>query len=218
MFTEIVEETGKVLGIKPGTKSATIIIEGNVIFEGMKPGDSIAVDGVCLTVAGFSGKTFTADVMPETMNRSAIGDLKAGSKVNLERAMAADGRFGGHIVTGHIDGTGEIAEIKKDDNAILFTIKAPAQIMKYIGGKGSIAIDGISLTVTFLTESSFGVSLIPHTLKSTALYEKKAGDVVNLENDIIGKYVEKLLGYGQADESKSAITMDFLTKYGYTGG
>jgi len=216
VFTGIIEETGTIQEIKRGAKSSAITIKGGIIFGGMKLGDSIAVDGVCLTVASFAGNAFTADVMHETLNRSAIGSLKAGGKVNLERAMPADGRFGGHIVSGHIDGIGVITDIKKDDNAILFSIKAPGKIMKYIVEKGSVAIDGISLTVTYVIGDSFGVSIIPHTAKGTTLTEKAVGSEVNLENDIIGKYVEKLMGRGA--EEKSNITMGFLAEYGYTGG
>ena len=218
MFTGIIEETGTVQEVKRGAKSSAITIKGDVIFGDMKLGDSVAVDGVCLTVSFFSGKTFTADVMRETLERSAIGSLKSGSSVNLERAMPADGRFGGHIVSGHIDGTGVISEIKKDDNAILYTIKAPEMITKYIVEKGSVAIDGISLTVTFVTKDSFGVSIIPHTAKATTLSLKKPGDEVNLENDIVGKYIEKLMGYQNAEKVKSGVTKELLTKYGYNGG
>ena len=215
MFTGIVEEIGTIQGIRRGVHSSSLTIQGNMIFDDLKLGDSVAVNGVCLTVADHSKNTFTADVMHETLNRSSIGELKAGSHVNLERAMPANGRFGGHIVTGHIDGTGTITEIKKDDNAILYTVKAPDKIMKYIVEKGSIAIDGISLTVAAVTSERFSVSIIPHTSKSTILSEKSVGDTVNLENDVIGKYIEKLMGYEQDTKPKSNITKEFLTKFGY---
>lgn len=218
MFTGIIEETGIVRGIKTKPDSSALIISGEVIFDDLKLGDSVAVNGVCLTVSELSGKTFTADVMHETLSRSSVGSLKEGSRVNLERAMPANGRFGGHIVSGHIDGTGVIADIKKDGNAVLYKIKAPEKIMKYIVEKGSVAIDGVSLTVTDTGPDSFGVSIIPHTSVFTILSEKSPGDTVNLENDIIGKYIEKLIGFEQAVKPDSKITMEFLTKFGYTGG
>lgn len=218
MFTGIVEEVGTIQAIRKGVKSSSLTIQGDMIFDDVKLGDSVAVNGVCLTVAAFSKNTFTADVMHETLNRSSIGMLKAGSHVNLERAMPVNGRFGGHIVTGHIDGTGIITKIEKDDNAILYTIKTESKVMKYIVEKGSVAIDGISLTIAAVTPESFMVSIIPHTSKSTILAEKSVGDTVNLENDVIGKYVEKLMGYEQdanPRNNKSNINREFLTKFGY---
>ncbi|MEA4923141.1 MAG: riboflavin synthase [Eubacteriaceae bacterium] len=210
MFTGIVEETGKIKAISRGGRSSVLTIEGNVIFSDLKMGDSVAVNGVCLTVSSFSGNTFAADVMHETLSRSALGDLGPDSRVNLERAMAADGRFGGHIVSGHIDGTGTVTKVRQDDNAIWYTVAADPPIMKYIVEKGSIAIDGISLTVAKLDEYSFSVSIIPHTAKETILGEKRSGDRVNLENDMIGKYVEKLM-----KPEKEGITMDFLREAGF---
>jgi len=218
MFTGIIEEIGVVQDVKRGTNSSALTISGGIVFNDLKLGDSVAVDGVCLTVSGISGKTFTADVMHETLKRSTAGNLKAGSRVNLERAMPADGRFGGHIVSGHIDGTGAIEEIKNDGIAVLYKIKAPESIIKYIVEKGSITIDGISLTVTSVTSGSFGVSIIPHTAETTTLALKSVGGPVNLESDIIGKYVEKLMNRGQREKTDSNITMEFLTKFGYTGG
>ncbi len=216
MFTGIVEEVGRIKAIAKGTHSSVLTIEGKVIFEDMHIGDSICVNGVCLTVTDFSGVTFTADVMHETLNRSSLGQLSAGSPVNLERAMSAEGRFGGHIVSGHIDGTGTIGKIRRDDNAIWYTVNAGEGIMKYVVEKGSIAIDGISLTVATVTDTAFQVSVIPHTAAETILGQKATGDMVNLENDIIGKYVEKLMQYGkQQSEPESRITMDFLAKAGF---
>lgn len=216
MFTGIVEEVGKIKAIARGTHSSVLTIGGNVIFDDMHIGDSICVNGVCLTVTSFSGDTFTADVMHETLNRSGLGQLSAGSPVNLERAMSAEGRFGGHIVSGHIDGTGIIGKIRRDDNAIWYTINAGEDIMKYVVEKGSIAIDGISLTVAAVTDTTFQVSIIPHTAAETILGQKAAGDMVNLENDIIGKYVEKLMQYGKSEgKPDSRITMGFLAKAGF---
>ena len=194
MFTGIIEEKGKIKAIKRGTASSVLKIEGSIIFSDLKIGDSVAVNGVCLTATKIEGGTFEADVMHETLNRTGLGSLRPGSSVNLERAMAANGRFGGHIVSGHIDGQGTVRDIKRDDNAIWYYIEAPAEIMRYIVEKGSIAIDGISLTVAKVTETTFAVSIIPHTAAETTLSERKMGDKVNLENDIIGKYVEKLAG------------------------
>ena len=212
MFTGIIEEVGMIKNVKRGVHSSVLTILANDILPGTKIGDSIAVNGVCLTVTTIGDHSFMADVMHETLNRSSLGSLTPGSHVNLERAMAADGRFGGHIVAGHIDGTGKITEIRKDDNAIWYTIHAPKQILRYVIEKGSIAIDGISLTVASLSEKDFQVSIIPHTSGHTILAEKKIGDIVNLENDCIGKYVERLCG---GTENNSRITTDFLGKYGF---
>lgn len=223
MFTGIIEETGTIAGIKKGAQSSVLTIKGNVIFSDLKLGDSVAVNGVCLTASSISGDTFTADVMHETLNRSGLGSLRQGSRVNLERAMAADGRFGGHIVSGHIDGTGKISDIKKDDNAVWYTVNTGADLMKYIVEKGSITIDGISLTVAEVGPSYFKVSIIPHTASVTTLGERKPGDSVNLENDIIGKYVEKLLysggsandAQGRADAGSGNISLEFLRQNGF---
>lgn len=215
MFTGIIEETGNVKGIKKGINSSTLSIEGNLIFSDIKIGDSIAVNGVCLTVKEFSEKNFVADVMHETLKRSTLGNLVAGNLINLERAMSANGRFGGHMVSGHIDGTGKIKRIREDGNAKLYTIEADKKIIGYIVEKGSIAIDGISLTVMSVSTMEFTVSVIPHTLKSTVLLNKKTGEEVNLENDIIGKYVEKILELKNEKKTETSITKDFLEKTGY---
>ena len=227
MFTGIIEEIGTIKSIRRGASSAVLTIAARTVLEDVSLGDSIAVNGVCLTVTGFTGNQFTADVMHETLNRSSLGALASGSHVNLERAMKADGRFGGHIVSGHIDGTGTITEIRRDDNAVWYTIKTPPELMRFIIEKGSITIDGISLTVAQEDPGSFKVSIIPHTAAQTILSEKKTGDVVNLENDCIGKYVAKLLqpyqdpaaagtpGSSQADAASSNITEAFLLQNGF---
>lgn len=212
MFTGIIEEIGHVNNVKKGTASAILTIQAEKVLEGTHIGDSIAVNGVCLT--GIYDNTFTADVMHETLNRSSLGKLLSGSAVNLERAMAADGRFGGHIVSGHIDGTGKVAAITKDDNAIWYQIKTDSGILKYIVEKGSVAIDGISLTVAKTDSQSFSVSIIPHTAGATTLSLRKAGDVVNLENDIVGKYIEKFTTF-EKEKPKSGITKEFLLKNGF---
>lgn len=215
MFTGIIEEIGIIKEIRKGAKSSVLTIQGGIIFDDLHLGDSVAVNGVCLTTSCCSKDTFRADVMHETLNRSSLGSLKTGSPVNLERAIPANGRFGGHIVSGHIDGVGVIAKIRKDDNAILYTISADEKILRYIVEKGSIAVDGISLTVVTVTAASFCVSVIPHTVKSTILSRKAVGDTVNLENDLVGKYIEKLLGIVQGQRTESTITKELLTKFGY---
>lgn len=212
MFTGIIEETGRIKNIKKGAASAVLEIQASKVLEDVRLGDSIAVNGVCLTVTGFSSSEFSADVMHETLNRSSLGTLKTGSAVNLERAMKADGRFGGHIVSGHIDGTGVITDIKRDDNAVWYTIDAPAEIMRYVVEKGSVAIDGISLTVAEISPAYFKVSVIPHTAGNTTLSMKRQGERVNIENDIIGKYVEKLM---TPDSRSGGITEEFLIKNGF---
>lgn len=211
MFTGIIEEIGHIKFIKKGTKSEILRISANTVLNGSKIGDSICVNGVCLTITSMGHDTFDADVMHETLNRSNLSELMTGSCVNLERAMANDGRFGGHIVSGHIDGCGVIDDIRKDDNAYWYRIRAPKEIMKYIVMKGSITIDGISLTVADVTNDSFSVSIIPHTRANTIFRKKRRGDKVNLENDIIGKYVEKFIN----KTKDSGVTYETLTKYGF---
>ena len=214
MFTGIIEEKGTVVSLDKTTDKAKLTIKGNMIFSDLKPGDSVAVNGVCLTADDISGDTFTADVMNETFGRTNFSMLKAGSHVNLERAMSAQRRFGGHIVSGHIDGIGTIAGISNDGNAVWYRIEASGEILRYIVQKGSVAIDGISLTVAKLTDTDFSVSIIPHTAQETIIKKKKVGDQVNLENDILGKYVERLLSYRE-DRKKSSITADFLAENGF---
>jgi riboflavin synthase len=218
MFTGIIEEVGEIANIRHGAKSAVLSIRADRVLEGTQIGDSIAVNGVCLTVTSLTGNGFTADVMAETLRRTGFSGLAAGSRVNLERAMAADGRFGGHIVSGHIDGTGTIAALEREDNAVWVTIRTGANILKYIVEKGSIAINGISLTVAYVDDVCFRVSIIPHTAEETTLLSGKPGDVVNLENDIIGKYVGKLMGIQQVEQTKKTsqgLTMDFLAGNGF---
>lgn len=216
MFTGIVEEVGSIAAIERGSVSCRLHIKGNEIFSDLKLGDSVAVNGVCLTAALIRDHVFEADVMAETLRRSNLGTLTAGSEVNLERAMAADGRFGGHIVSGHIDGTGRILDMKREDNAVWVTVQAPPEIIRLIVEKGSIAIDGISLTVAGLGSSYFKVSIIPHTGEETILLKKRKGDVVNLENDIVGKYVERLLSPGNTkNQPESRISLDMLAANGF---
>lgn len=220
MFTGIVEEVGAIKNIKRGQHSAVLTIHAKTVLEETRIGDSIAVNGICLTVTRLFPDGFSADVMHETLNRSSLAGLTAGSVVNLERAMPANGRFGGHIVAGHVDGVGHIANIRKDDTAVWYTVLAGPEILRYVVEKGSITIDGISLTVARVDSRSFAISAIPHTVSVTVLADRKPGDIVNLETDIIGKYVEKLLHFSQeeaapAPKQSSGITKEFLTRYGY---
>ena len=213
MFTGLIEETGTVCEVCRNGNASFIRIAAEKVLEGTKVGDSIAVNGVCLTVTEHDGKIFRADVMNETLSRSPLGTLKQGSKVDLERAMSAEGRFGGHIVSGHIDGTGTVSNIKQDGIAVRYTISADEKVLRYIVEKGSVTLDGISLTVAAVTDTDFTVSVIPHTAEQTILPYKKAGDIINIETDIIGKYVEKLLR--PAESKKSGVTMEQLMKNGF---
>lgn len=216
MFTGIIEEIGRIDFIKKGTQSAVLGIRCQKVLEGTKIGDSIAVNGVCLTVTSLHEQGYTADVMAETLERSSLGSLSKNSPVNLERAMAADGRFGGHIVAGHIDGTGKIRDIRRDETAVWYTVEAEPKILRYVVEKGSIAIDGISLTVAGVTDREFSVSIIPHTQGETSLRFRQKGDIVNLECDVIGKYVEKLMKpAGTTTSVESNITDTFLMEHGY---
>ena len=215
MFTGIVEEKGIIRSLNINGSSGTIRIESRKVLEGTSIGDSIAVNGICLTVTSMGDGFFTADVMAETVRRSSLGTLSQGSEVNLERAMDANGRFGGHIVSGHIDGTGTVRSLVREENAIWVTIETPPEILKYIVHKGSICIDGISLTVASVGSDNFKVSVIPHTGSETTLLSKRPGSPVNLENDIIAKYVERLMNYKEEENNiSSGITMEMLAELG----
>lgn len=216
MFTGIIEEMGRVRSVSLAGASGQISIEAKKVLEGTRTGDSIAVNGVCLTVVSLERDGFTADVMAETVRRSNLGQLHRGDRVNLERAMAADGRFGGHIVSGHIDGEGLIKSYRKEENAVWITVEADPGILRLIVEKGSVCIDGVSLTVAAVSERDFQVSVIPHTGEETTLLKKKPGDKVNLENDVVGKYVERLLGAsleGGGRQPSRGLTMEFLREY-----
>ena len=223
MFTGIIEEKGMISRIMKTASQAILTIKAKKVMEDIHIGDSIAVNGICLTVTSFSANEFQADVMHETLDRTSLKMLKPGSSVNLERAMAAGGRFGGHMVSGHIDGTGRITDIKEDSLAIWYTIETSPEILHYIVEKGSIAIDGISLTVAKVTQTTFAVSTIPHTRVVTTLGERRAGDLVNLENDIVGKYVEKFTNeikpyetaINTSEKKNQGITREKLAHYGY---
>ncbi|WP_177437091.1 riboflavin synthase [uncultured Ruminococcus sp.] len=210
MFTGIIEEMGTVRRLNQSPNRCELELSASKVLEGTQIGDSIAVNGVCLTVIRLGEEHFTADVMPETLRRSNLGQLKPGSKVNLERAMAANGRFGGHIVAGHIDGTGKILAMQPEGNAVLVTISVTPELLRYVVEKGSIAIDGISLTVAKVSHTDFTVSLIPHTGEETTLLKHRSGEIVNLETDIIGKYVEKLM-----QPKSNGVTMELLQQNGF---
>lgn len=218
MFTGLVEEKGTVKSLRKGGSSCVLTISCRKVLEGSRIGDSICVNGVCLTVTQMGSTYFSADVMNETLRRSSLSQVAGGSPVNLERAMPADGRFGGHFVSGHIDGTGTVSRILQDDNAVWYTVEAAPGLLRYIVEKGSVAVDGISLTVAAVDERSFQVSVIPHTREVTSLSDRKEGDKVNLECDVIGKYVEKLLKpyQSQEDTKKSGtLTEAFLRANGF---
>ncbi|MFG3528162.1 riboflavin synthase [Streptomyces sp. NPDC047917] len=194
MFTGIVEELGEVAAVEKLADASRFRLRGRVVTEGAKHGDSIAVNGVCLTVVDLGDGEFTADVMAETLDRSSLGALDTGSRVNLERPMAVGGRLGGHIVQGHVDGTGHIVERRISENWEIVKVSLPAHLSRYVVEKGSITVDGVSLTVVEAGSDYFTISLIPTTLALTTLGIKEPGDPVNLEVDVIAKYVERLLG------------------------
>lgn len=216
IFTGIIEELGVVKSIAINGASGCITIKAKKVLEGTQLGDSIAVNGTCLTVTSINSDGFSADVMAETVKRTSLSQVGKGDLVNLERAMILNGRFGGHIVSGHIDGTGTITKYTKEENAIWVTIKAPDEILDLIVEKGSICIDGISLTVATVSDQDFQVSIIPHTAKETTLIHKKVGSLVNLGNDIVGKYIKKLMENNQEEQAKKAsgLTMEMLEEYG----
>lgn len=206
---------GVLRSVRRGAHSAVLSIGAETVLSDLKIGDSVAVNGVCLTATTVDAGGFTADVMHETLDRSSLGALVPGSPVNLERAMAANGRFGGHMVAGHIDGTGTITARRQDDNAVWYTVSAAPSLLRYIVEKGSIAIDGISLTVAAVEADRFSVSVIPHTAAVTVLGRKRPGDIVNLETDLIGKYVEKLLRPAEDTAPKGGISLEFLMENGF---
>lgn len=215
MFTGLIEEIGYVEAVTKSVKSSRITISANKILEGTRLGDSICTNGVCLTVTSFGKSKFTVDVMAETMRRSNLKDISSGDKVNLERALRVGDRLGGHMVSGHIDGTGTIENYEKEDNAVWITVAASGEILRYIVNKGSVAIDGVSLTVAYVDERVFKVSIISHTKDMTTLLRKKVGDEVNLECDMIGKYIEKLLEVKEQTQEKGRIDFNFLCENGF---
>lgn len=219
MFTGLVEEVGAIAEIRPAGKAIHLKIKSSKVLDGVQLGDSISVNGICLTVTAYDKASFTVDVVPETMRRTTLHELSAGSPVNLERAMQMGGRFGGHIVSGHIDGVGRILSIADEDIAKVVRLAAPPNVLRYVVEKGSITIDGVSLTVMDVDGESFRISVIPHTWQITVLRHRRVGSSVNLEVDIIGKYVERLLGAhlpGAGSESAGTrLSMDFLRNNGF---
>ncbi len=225
MFTGIIEEIGTVRSIRGGGSGVVLDIEASRVLEGTATGDSIAVNGVCLTVTPGSGH-FTADAMPETLRCTSLGSLRPGSKVNLERAMACGGRFGGHLVSGHVDACGRVADLVRDGIALVMRVSVPSDVLRYVARKGSVTLDGVSLTVASVSDSdsSFTVSLIPHTMASTTLHLLKPGSPVNVEVDMLARYVERLLAAGEAAPASAQVdsgsaggglTEEFLKKYGF---
>jgi riboflavin synthase len=215
MFTGIIEEMGAVKTLSVRGESGRLAVTAQKVLADVRQGDSIAVNGVCLTVVAFSAREFTADVMPETLRKTNLGNLRPGDPVNLERAMALGGRLGGHLVSGHIDGTGRVVERREEGNAIIYRISTIPDVLRYVIPKGSVAIDGISLTVADVGMEWFSVSLIPHTASITTMGTKNEGDLVNLENDMIGKYVDRLLQLQHGERQKEEISMEFLKANGF---
>ena len=213
MFTGIVEEVGRIRAVGGGRME----IAAKTVLDGTELGDSIAVNGVCLTVTSVTKRSFTADVMPVTLSRTALGSLRTGDGVNLERALTFSSRLGGHIVSGHIDGVGRLESVEVKENAHILRIKAAPSILRYIVPRGSVALDGVSLTIAEIDDDSFSVSLIPHTRQVTALNEKRLGASVNIENDVIGKYVEKLLRSPEKKDGGASkeLTIDVLNSGGF---
>lgn len=214
MFTGIIEEIGHIKGLSQQARSAQIEVTAHQVLSDVKIGDSIAVNGVCLTVVTFTDKNFTADVMPETIHKTNLKELKPGSPVNLERALKLGDRLGGHIVQGHVDAVGTIIQRQALEIAIIYRIQTVADILRFIVPKGSIAVDGISLTVVDVFADSFTISLIPHTAHQTILGGKAPGDRVNLESDIIGRYVQHLL-QGKAIDNQRGMDYSFLAEHGF---
>lgn len=215
MFTGIIEELGQVKEIKKENKSAKIKIAAKLIPQDLKMGDSVAVNGVCLTIVSFSSQDLTAEVMAETLDKSSLGIVRAGERVNLERALRADSRFGGHIVSGHVDGLGEILSVEEEGIAQIFKISYPPELAAYLAKKGSVAVDGISLTLVDVLDDYFILSLIPHSLDMTTLGFKREGDQVNLEIDILARYIERLFTVKNKEKDKPALTESFLLENGF---
>jgi len=217
MFTGIIEEIGEVAVLHSGGPSARMTVKSKTVLEDVRLGDSIAVSGVCLTVVHFDAVSFTVDVSPETLSATILGECRPGDRVNLERAMSAAGRFGGHLVSGHVDGVGTLTGRKPLGNAVIMTFQAPEEILRFSIPKGSIAIDGISLTLNEVKDETFTVSIIPHTLRKTTLEKKGIGSRVNLEGDLIGKYVYRFLDLRQGTKQQETGRIDpgFLAEHGF---
>lgn len=215
MFTGIVEEVGSIRDVRRGAASARLTVDAPLVSEGVRVGDSIAVNGVCLTAVTVSGSALTFDAVPETIRRTSLRDARAGDPVNLERALAANGRFGGHIVQGHVDGAGTLASVTRDETARILRIAPPPELMRYIAPKGSIALDGISLTTVEVAADTFTISVIPHTWEHTNLRSRRPGDVLNIEVDLLARYLERLVAQPGASGS---VSMEHLAQAGFLEG
>lgn len=209
MFTGIIEDVGAV----KETGRDHLTFEANKLLEGIKEGDSVAINGVCLTVVSLENRGFSVNVMPQTLRCTNLGNLRYGDIVNVERALVIGGRLGGHLVLGHIDDTGEVLSITNEEKARIVRILAPAELMPYMVNKGFIAVDGVSLTIVSLGDSSFAISLVSYTMENTTLGKRRRGDVVNLEVDILAKYVENL-----EEQGRRSLDFEFLSEYGFVGG
>ena len=214
MFTGLIEDLGTVRELRRESNLVRLTVGTAIPAAELNLGDSVAVNGICLTVVAIGTGSFTADVSPETLERSTLGQLAAGSRVNLERALRLSDRLGGHLVSGHVDAIATISERLQDRNAIRFTFRLPAAVNRFVAEKGSVAIDGISLTVNAVTDETFTVAVIPHTLAMTTLQEKKSGDRVNIETDLIARYIARLLGVAETQPT-GALSLDFLAKHGF---
>jgi riboflavin synthase len=216
MFTGLIQDLGEIQSLQQRGGGASLTISTQLNLRSVKVGDSIAVEGVCLTVVEVSGRTFSVEMSPETLERTTLGSLKKGQPVNLETALKMSDPLGGHLVSGHVDGTGEIAEVAREGNSLRYRFRVPPEVGRYLIEKGSVAVDGISLTVAECRDQAFSVSVIPHTAERTTLGKKKAGDKVNLENDLIAKYVEKFVHQaGGPAPPSTRINAAFLAEHGF---
>lgn len=215
MFTGLVESCGRVQTLNRTATEARLTVATSLPTDELQLGDSVSVNGACLTVVAKDSETFTVDMSPETFERTTFNSIPKEGRVNLERALRVGDRLGGHIVTGHIDVVGTVINIEKHQNAVVIQIEVPDEYSRYLVAKGSVAIDGISLTINEAESNQFSVSIIPHTLKETTLAECKTGNQVNIETDILGKYVERLLGVEKGSGQSSKLTSDFLAKHGF---
>lgn len=215
MFTGLIEEVGMIESVYKSEKGAKLIIQAKQVLEDTRIGDSICTNGVCLTVTELTSNGFAVDVMAETMRKSNLIHLGRGSQINLERALRVGDRLGGHFVSGHIDGVGRIKNYEREDNAVWITVEASGELLRYVINKGSVAIDGVSLTVAYVDDTCLKVSIIPHTKEATTLIKKQIGEEVNLECDMIGKYVERLMGIKNEFAPQRRIDMKFLNDHGF---
>ena len=215
MFTGLIQDLGTVRRLEKQDAAGRLTVATALPMDDLEMGESIAVNGVCLTVVGFGGGQFSADVSPESLARTNLGALTAGRRVNLERALRLCDRLGGHLVSGHVDGVGILVERRKDENAIRFAIEVAPELVRYLVEKGSVAVDGISLTVNAVGENRLHLAVIPHTLEKTTLQERRVGDRVNIETDLLGKYVERLLQPAGGTASAGGLSVDFLAKHGF---